>query len=60
MVSSSAVRVGERGLGQSSTVAAEVPVEIWTYNRGPNKLMVSIRFVNGTVVAVETLHEWGH
>jgi len=43
-----------------STVAAEVPVETWTYNRGPNQLMVSIRFVDGKVVAINTLHEYGN
>ncbi len=43
-----------------STVGAEIPVETWTYNRGPNQLMVSIRFVNGKVVEIDTLHEYGH
>jgi uncharacterized protein DUF2845 len=43
-----------------STVGTEVPVETWTYNRGPNQLMVSIRFVDGKVVAINTLHEYGH
>ncbi len=47
------------GDGTSSTTATEVPVEIWTYNRGPNQLMVRIRFVNGVVVAIETLHQYG-
>jgi hypothetical protein len=42
-----------------STVGTEVPVETWTYNRGPNKLMVSIRFVNGKVVSIDTLNEYG-
>ena len=42
-----------------STVGTEMPVETWTYNRGPNKLMVSIRFVNGKVVAIDTLNEYG-
>ena len=45
--------------GRSNTVGAEVPVETWTYNRGPNKLMMRIRFVNGTVVAIKTLSEYG-
>jgi hypothetical protein len=35
------------------------PVETWTYNRGPDQFLVRIRFVDGTVVAVETLHEYG-
>jgi uncharacterized protein YfaQ (DUF2300 family) len=48
------------GGGTRSIVGSEVPVETWTYNRGPNQLMVSIRFVDGKVVAIDTLHEYGH
>ena len=33
----------------------EVPVEIWTYNFGPYKLMREIRFVDGRVDNIETL-----
>ncbi|MBM0104477.1 DUF2845 domain-containing protein [Steroidobacter sp. S1-65] len=33
----------------------EVPVETWTYNFGPNKLMRRVRFVDGIVEEVETL-----
>ena len=33
----------------------EVPVEIWTYNFGPYKLMREIRFVDGRVEDIETL-----
>lgn len=33
----------------------EVPVETWTYNFGPNKLMRRVRFVDGVVEEVETL-----
>ena len=33
----------------------EVPVEIWTYNFGPYKLMRRIRFVDGLVEDIETL-----
>jgi hypothetical protein len=50
----------QSGDGTRNTVGSEVPVETWTYNRGPNQLMVRIRFVNGTVVAIETLHQYGH
>lgn len=38
----------------------EVPVETWTYNRGPDQFMVSVRFVDGKVVAITTLHEYGN
>ncbi len=33
----------------------EVPVESWTYNLGPNKLMRRVRFENGLVADIETL-----
>ena len=46
--------------GSRTTVGTEVPVEVWTYDRGPNQLMVRIRFVDGRVVAIDTLHEYGH
>jgi hypothetical protein len=33
----------------------EVPVELWTYNFGPRKLIRRIRFVDGLVEEIETL-----
>lgn len=33
----------------------EIPVEIWTYNFGPYKLMRQIRFVDGRVEDIESL-----
>ena len=59
------VKVSETTVGgaksdQSQTTGAAVPVETWTYNRGPNQLLVNIRFVNGQVVAIETLHQYGN
>ncbi|HZF26420.1 MAG TPA: DUF2845 domain-containing protein [Steroidobacteraceae bacterium] len=33
----------------------EVPVEIWTYNFGPNKLMRRLRFVDGQLEDIDTL-----
>ncbi|HSN72908.1 MAG TPA: DUF2845 domain-containing protein [Steroidobacteraceae bacterium] len=33
----------------------EVPVEIWTYNFGPYKLMRRLRIVDGLVEEIETL-----
>lgn len=33
----------------------EIPVETWTYNFGPNKLMRRVRFVDGLVDEIETL-----
>jgi hypothetical protein len=33
----------------------EIPVEFWTYNFGPNKLMRRLRFEGGTLVEIETL-----
>ncbi|HKE43269.1 MAG TPA: DUF2845 domain-containing protein [Steroidobacteraceae bacterium] len=37
----------------------EVPVEIWTYNFGPNKLMRRLRFVDGYLEDIDTLG-YGH
>jgi hypothetical protein len=34
---------------------AEAPVEVWTYNFGPSRLMQRIRFENGVVVKIESL-----
>jgi hypothetical protein len=33
----------------------EVPVEIWTYNFGPYKLIRRVRFVDGRIDDIETL-----
>ena len=33
----------------------EIPVEIWTYNFGPYKLMRQVRFVDGRIDEIETL-----
>jgi Protein of unknown function (DUF2845) len=33
----------------------EVPVEVWVYNLGPNKLMRRLRFEDGLVVDIDTL-----
>lgn len=59
-VKAATVRVGGRTGNRSHTVGAEVPVQTWTYNRGPNKLMKSVRFVDGEVVAIKTLQEYGY
>ena len=59
-VSATTTPAGDATNSQSHTVGAADPVETWTYNRGPNMLMVNIRFVDGTVVAITTLHEYGH
>jgi len=34
---------------------SEIPVEMWTYNFGPDRLMQRIRFENGVVVRIESL-----
>jgi Protein of unknown function (DUF2845) len=41
------------GIGTRS--ATEDPVELWTYNFGPSRLMQRIRFENGVVVHIESL-----
>ena len=33
----------------------QVPVEMWTYNLGPNKLMRRLKFVDGRLQEIETL-----
>ena len=33
----------------------EIPVEVWLYNLGPDRLMRQIRFEDGRVVKIETL-----
>jgi Protein of unknown function (DUF2845) len=40
---------------QSGGAQLEIPVEIWLYNFGPDKLMQQIRFEDGRVVKIETL-----
>lgn len=39
--------------------AAQIQVEIWTYNRGPRRLMRQLRFENGVLVSERTLG-YGH
>jgi hypothetical protein len=48
----------QQGVTEDATTA--VPAETWTYDRGPNMFLVSIRFVDGRVVSIATLHEYGH
>lgn len=48
----------QQGVKASGT--AEVPVETWTYNRGPNQFLVNVRFVNGQVVEIKTLRQYGN
>lgn len=33
----------------------EIPIELWTYNLGPNKFMRRVHFEDGLVVDIETL-----
>ena len=40
---------------QSGGAQIEIPVEVWLYNLGPDKLMRQIRFEDGRVVKIETL-----
>lgn len=51
---------GKPTLVERSFTVNRAPVQTWTYNRGPEQFLVRIRFVDGTVVAVKTLHEYGH
>lgn len=38
----------------------EVPIEVWTYNLGPQKLMRELRFEDGILVEVATLGHGYH
>ena len=40
---------------QSGGAQVEIPVEVWLYNFGPDKLMQQIRFEDGRVVKIESL-----
>jgi hypothetical protein len=44
---------GRRTFGGDGLV--EIPVEIWTFNFGPSKLMREVRFVDGRVEEIVTL-----
>jgi hypothetical protein len=44
---------GADGVVYGST--AEILVEIWTYNFGPNQLMERVRIENGVVVQIDSL-----
>jgi len=39
----------------SAGAQIEIPVEVWLYNLGPDRLMRQIRFEDGRVVKIETL-----
>ena len=39
----------------SAGAQIEIPVEVWLYNLGPDRLMRQIRFEEGRVVKIETL-----
>lgn len=43
-----------------SYTADNVPMEIWTYNRGPNQFLTVVRVINARVVEIKTLHQYGH
>jgi hypothetical protein len=42
-------------VGASRSAQIEVPVEVWLYNLGPDRLMQRLRFEGGIVVRIETL-----
>lgn len=60
MLSATTVRASGRTLSQSHTIGTEVPVDPWAYDRGLYNFMMRIRFVNGKVVAMAVLYEYGH
>lgn len=46
---------GRRGSNFSQDTYVEIPVEVWTYNFGPYKLMRQVQFVNGRLDEILTL-----
>jgi hypothetical protein len=46
-------RVGRDGYLAEQIV--ETPLELWTYNFGPHRLMTRMRFVDGVLIGIETL-----
>src|SRR4029077_19845258 len=42
-------------VNRGATTTIEIPVEIWLYNLGSDKLMQQIRFEDGRVVNIESL-----
>ena len=42
-------------VSQGATTMIEIPVEVWIYNLGPDKLMQQIRFEDGKVVNIDSL-----
>jgi Protein of unknown function (DUF2845) len=55
--SESATAIGPVGVLPPAILrsATQNPVEVWTYNFGPDRLMQRIRFENGIVVRIESL-----
>lgn len=55
---------GRRGFNYNQDTFVEIPVEVWTYNFGPYKLMRQIQFVNGRIDEIVTMgygyHEPGY
>jgi hypothetical protein len=41
--------------GVSNSIQVEIPVEVWLYNLGPDRLMEQLRFEGGRLVRIEAL-----
>jgi hypothetical protein len=41
--------------GVSNSIQVEIPVEVWLYNLGPDRLMEQLRFEGGRLVRIESL-----
>lgn len=46
---------GRRNFYQGSDTYVEIPIEVWTYNFGPYKLMRQVQFVNGRIDDIFTM-----
>jgi hypothetical protein len=46
---------GRRGLNFNQDTFVEIPIEVWTYNFGPYKLMRQVQFINGRIDEILTM-----
>jgi Protein of unknown function (DUF2845) len=54
IVRSSTAWIGNQA-GVSNSAQVEIPVEVWLYNLGPDRLMEQLRFEGGRLVRIESL-----
>lgn len=55
VVRKSGFEVNRRRFEYNQDTYVEIPIEVWTYNFGPYKLMRQIQFVNGRIEEITTM-----